>query len=76
MPPTILAGPSPIKEAASVSSVGKAARRAGNQKSGQVDLPEQFRDASHMSCGEGRGSVPEGTDGMRVCVEEAEVQNH
>lgn len=43
------------------------------QESRKVDLPEQFRSASHLSRGEGRGVWPEGSNGMWMRVEEGEV---
>lgn len=47
--------------------------RQHGQEGRKVDLPKQFRNASHLSRGQGRGVRPEGADGMRMRVEEGEV---
>lgn len=47
--------------------------RQGGEEIRKVDLPEQFRSVSHLSRREGRGVWPEGADGMRMRVEEGEV---
>src|SRR5690606_15250144 len=47
--------------------------RESGQQGRKVDLPEQFLDASHMSRREGRGVWPEGSNGMRMRIEEGEV---
>lgn len=56
------------------SGLGVFSRQAG-QDGRKVDLTEQSRDAGHLSCGKGSGRRSEGTNGMRVRVEEAEIDH-
>ena len=56
------------------SCLGVFGRQAG-QNGRKVNLTEQFRDAGHLSCGKGSRRRSEGTNGMRVRVEEAEIDH-